>query len=226
MKRFFSWASLGLVGLLSAGNLLRVESPIRPPKPEEPVDTSTLAQDAANLNKAHAYDVSAQDLAYLTRVVYFEGVSDRRAQTSADLTKGYDAIASVLLNRYEFDARHGTNRFGGEDGLIGVAKKNYAFSCIKDRPEFFEQSSFKNANSIALTRGNMNAERADAIYESLRGVLAHEKDDPTNGATYYKTGAVKDQWEGTEAFRAGGHSCKRRFTKRINSHEFFKVDCD
>ena len=223
LRRGFQIGSLGLFGILAAGNLLSDRC-----KKEalEESFSSSLEEQTSFLNERFSYALSAEDLVYLTRILYFEGAFDAHATTEDELRLGYDAIASVIKNRWAFDQEHKSNKFGGKKGLRGVAENDYAFSCVRDNPAYFAEKSFyETKNEFSLIYGQMNFSRTELAYASFVAILSETREDPTDSATFYKTRDIPQVWEGTEAFHVHRKACKRVFTVRINSHEFFEIVC-
>ncbi|MBL7051775.1 MAG: cell wall hydrolase [Nanoarchaeota archaeon] len=136
-------ASLGILGLLSAGNLGHLydsnDSVSETRVEERAEETSsgcnlgerignvlsgrqlegklgTLENDAKVLNRIGDYGLSTEDLAYVTRVVFLEGSYDRHAQNLEDYKDGFEAIAFSVLNRWNYDNEKGTHHFFGRNG--------------------------------------------------------------------------------------------------------------
>ena len=230
-----SWGILGLIGLGSFGNCYHREIPVKELIPV--VDNEiNLERDAQMLN-GKDYDVTAKDLARITRVMYFEGTGDRQINSVDDLKLSYTAIASVIRNREAFDRLNRTHKFT-DDGLVGVVNRNiinkkgkkiYQFSCIPDNTEYFEDSNFENN---ALVTGSMGVQETETAYTTLIDVLTGEVEDPTNGALFYKTKEVSFrkknpiQWHGQVAFYLGEDDCLIDHSVDRFSHKYYGIrDC-
>ena len=186
-----------------------------------------LERDVEELNES-GYALEAEDLAYLSRVLYFEGAFDPKAESLGDIREGYAAIASVIKNRWEFDQKHGKNKFRGDDGLLGVSQKSKAFSCIDLDKGYFVEEKFSDAwGDIDLIVGKMNSQRLALAYHTLVSVLAGEISDPTQDAVFYVADYVEADWNGDIAFALDNRTlCLRRGpTVQVNTHEFYEVDC-
>lgn len=185
------------------------------------IASTQLRKDASQLNR-QGYNLKPEDLVYATRVLYWEGYGDPKAKTSKDMQKGLEAIASVILNRYEFDQLHNTNKFGGQQGVMGVVKRQGQFSCIRDRPSYFTQKSLHDQkNNPHLYASGMKRNGLDLAYNALIDILSKNKEDPTNSAVFYKTVYVQRQWHDVPAFSLKGHQFIRGNTANINSHRFY-----
>ncbi len=202
----------------------RVE--IVPPQPS--LEELTLEAAAERLNEEHQYGLSAEDLVYVARVLYFEGAFDKKASSEEDIATGYEAMASVILNRYLWDREHGTTKFGKENTLRAVVEKPYAFSCrdVPKNKELFEPKTFKNKKGEwQLAYGRMHPDRVELAYDALLDVLDEAIVDPTDGAMFYKADYAGVRWENTHAFSMPDAQCYRTFGNKINTHEFFVVEC-
>lgn len=239
---FGSWGILGLLGLGSLGNLYdRKVSVVDEPTPvvQEDSDEIDLERDSELLGR-FCYDLTPKDLAYITRILYFEGTFDKEIRDTDDLRLSYIAIASVIKNRYWFDKLNNTQKFTN-DSLVGVVDKHvtyrsgkrvYQFSCVQDNRKYFKNSSFVENGSVKLATEQMGVRETETAYTTLVDVLTGEAEDPTDGALYYKTKEISFRhppvrWHGKSAFSLGGKVCKFSFNKDNLSHKYYGIEgCD
>ena len=245
MNRKLSWSALGLLGLLGLSNVTKcvdvnenvssgcLEEIVEIEKPQ----VTSIEADVERLNQIDSgYRLTEEELVFLSRILYFEEGTfieeNKQGLTKDDIHEGYEAIASVLLNRYEFDTKNNSHKFHrkkSNGSLITYAKFPYAFSCIKDRKNFFNPETFKDdQGNMVLKHGLMDSESIEGAYKALVNVLSGEAEDPTNGALFYKTKKIGNEgvvWHGTEAFWLNRKPCKREWSNDITNHQYYHVNC-
>ncbi len=247
MNRKLTIASLGLLGVLGVlglGNVARCvdsdeasEGCSLEEKVEAPKEDSNFENDAQVLNQIDpGYRLTGEELIFLTRMIYFEDgafVNElRKGFDEGEIQKSNEAIAFVLLNRYELDTKNNSNKFhrkGSNGSLITYAKFNHAFSCLKDRKTYFDSKTFRDEQGrLTLMHEGLNQEYLDVAYNALVRVLSKEVEDPTDEALYYKTKKLgktgREVWHGTEAFWLNG-SCERDWNVDITHHQYYGVNC-
>jgi len=249
MNRKLSWIALGLLGILGLGNVARcvdreetsegcsLEEKVVEPVVQEGV--INIQADVERLNQINSnYRLTSQEMVFLTRIIYFEDGSFvtnlREGFSENEIRKSNEAIASVLLNRYEFDTQNNSNKFHrkvSNGSLITYARFNNAFSCLKDKKKYFNSESFRDENgNLTLMHSGLDQEYLKIAYTALVRVLSDEVEDPTNGALYYKTiqlGRTREVvWHNTEAFWLNGNSCKMDWNVNITNHQYYGVNCE
>jgi len=175
------------------------------------------------------YFRTPEELAYVSRVVYFEGAFDREAGNEKELREGMESIAQVILNRYEHDTtkRRKFSRKGDNlKDLVFTSHKNkkggrtYQFTCIRDNPEYFYEnglSVYGKDGKIKVGVGGMNLKKSQLAYESVLKVLKEENENKGGDSLFYKNPVASDKYNQNWEKRYG---VKR--VAGVNSHDFYK----
>jgi hypothetical protein len=186
--------------------------------------SDAIVNDSKSLIEDGIIDNPAQ-LVYITRVVYFEGAYDPRARSLGDVKSGLAGIASVMYNRYLFDASREKNglprvfsKKGGNlfDVVFHYAPNRYGgvtwqFSAIPDNVSYFNSNE-----SLTLASGKMNPDRTLLCYRALVDVLTERATDNTNAALFYQNPGMVD------AYNRNWKDRGLDDVKKINSHVFFR----
>ncbi|MFH1972771.1 MAG: hypothetical protein ABIJ18_04820 [archaeon] len=238
MKRF---TSLGLVALLSVANTGKLGIPELHPHgmveeslPEEiqkakwtpesvPRKVSTeeilempLEEAAETINRVYGYNLTAKDLIYLSRLLYFEAGSDPktivdRKYSEEKVKEGYQGIMNVIKNRNDFDLSQGRftrfnctheKRFGDGTLISVVIDHKREWNAIEDNKFYFSNWSLDKAlndgdvmtpqrlklkDAVNQKQRQEVSERVNWAYEVVIGVLNQDLEDNTNGAITYRT---------------------------------------
>ncbi|MBI5797888.1 hypothetical protein HZA98_03220 [Candidatus Woesearchaeota archaeon] len=234
MNRKFSLASLGICGLIAAGNCIPHKAHVvQGLAPEHAVHESGALGDEVDRLAGKGYSVTGSDLAALTRVLYFEDAGDSKLHGDEEQRQGYAAIAEVIRNRYLFDTCNadapvknpscGNDNprvmYGGDKGLRGIIFKEnkgvHQFSSLGDHPEWFTKDSLgRGLNARDSTGKVLDQHQLDLAYAALTAVFEGRTEDITNGALSYKNSAMSDAqngkhitWHDQEVFGAVSTDC-------------------
>ena len=197
--------------------------------PPEPTVVTDPIEHLAFRLRDHGYEVDGKGIVTVLRVMYLEGaydsqISSKEAQRESDLM-----IAASILNRYNFDKDHDTNKFGGKQGLVGVVQKPWQYSAFNPRHSDFSDESynFENGDLRITTKRVQDKTRIRELAAALIDIASGNIEDPTSGALYYKTDGVNDWWDGSVAFWLDEKTeCKREYVGKHGSHEVFGVNCN
>lgn len=185
----------------------------------------TIEEQAKQLNKTHNYNITGEDLVFLTRVTYMEAASDSKAKTTEDLKKGWQGVANVIRNRYEFDKHNETHKFSNKLGLRNVIEAPMQFHPVSFFPDLFKHLKNKD-DKPRLAYGKINKKRVEQIYQVVVEVLDGSLKDITDSAVYFHTDYVREgRRNGTTAFYLKKNPCKTTYNGQINSHLFFGTTC-
>jgi len=250
MNRKLPWFALGLLGLLGLSNVSKcmgisenvyrgcLEEIVEIEKAqvvsiETDVERLRYEIDAGRLDSK--YQLTAKDLIFLARLVYHEEgsllVGRGKGFTDEEIVKGYEAVASVLLNRFEFDNRYNTTKFHNSGiKLIDYALKEGQFDAIKNYPDSFTKESLKDKNGkLTLGSNPWGQQSREVVYNALVRVLSGKVEDRTFGSLYYKTKRLGENgkvvWHGTEAFWLNDYRCNLDWNANITDHQYYGVDC-
>lgn len=191
----------------------------------------SIEEQAEILNERFGYDLTGEDLAYITRTVYMEAGSDPKAKTEEDLKKGWKGVAQVILHRYLLNRNHGTHLFlkkGHENSIRAIVDAPNQFHGVRDNQEIFRKQTFYTKDGeIKLAHKAMDTKKAAAIYQTIIAVLSGEEKDITDQAVYFHGYYVENgRKDGTTAFHLNEETpCKTRLTTQINTHRFFGTNC-
>ncbi len=213
---------LGSLDALFEPGYSKVCSENLPPQP--PLPAPDKIEELASYLTAQGFDVDGKDLVTVCRVMYNEGAGVTDPQS--DL-----AIAATIINRYNFDQEHSTNRFGGENGLVGVVTRSGQYNGYDQNPEDFSpESMYREDGTLQLSPPRLSTtrerERMAELATALVDIATGKKEDPTNGATHYKRDYVDQTWQG-DIFTVimGVATCRLDYETEIGRHEFFGLDC-
>ena len=244
MNRKLSWSALGLLGLLGLSNVTKcvdvnenvssgcLEEIVEIEKPQ----VTSIEADVERLNQIDSgYRLTEEELVFLSRILYFEEGTfiqkNKQGLTKDDIQEGYEAIASVLLNRYEFDTKNNSHKFHNSGiKLIDYALKERQFDAIKNYPDSFTKESLRDENGkLTLGSNPWGQQSREIAYNALVRVLSGQVEDRTFGSLYYKTKNLGEKrkvvWHGTEAFWLNDHRCNLDWNANITDHQYYGVDC-
>ena len=197
--------------------------------------TDRVSKDAAEISRK-GIQISPEQLAYISRVVYFEGTFDKKASKDPQkILSGVHAITHVIKNRWEFEKqKDGTfGRRNKKDTLFDVAFHHgtktrndrtytvWQFTCIRDHPKYFYEHRGKKGwdmyegGDIKVAVGNMDPVRAQLAYEGVVDALSGKVPDPTGKSLFYQNPRFADKYN-------RNWDKKLDKVKEINSHVFYK----
>lgn len=187
----------------------------------------SLEEQTTRLNEMHNYNMSPEDLVFVTRVTYMESGNDPKAKTKEELEKGWEGVAQVILNRYLFDKNHNTHLFAKGSSLRAIVEAKMQFHPVYFFPKLFEEKTFENKEGEAtLSYGRINAKKINDVYSTVISVLEQKNEDSTNEAVFFHADYVKKgRKDGTKPFSVKKTPCYTRFTTQINTHRFFATSC-
>jgi N-acetylmuramoyl-L-alanine amidase len=127
-------------------------------------------------SKTQPYRASAQEIDTLARTLWGEARGEG--------ILGMAAVAAVIMNRVRADLGHDNKPDWWGEGILGVCRKPYQFSCWNDNdPNRVKLRSVNNADPLfvqAITIAHLAA----------AGWLA----DPTVGSTHYHAITIHPNW--------------------------------
>ena len=230
---------IGLTTLLSAtfytketqsnfSSLTQKGSPSKEQVCELPLEERlSVEEQTKRLNEMHNYNMTSEDLIFITRVTYMESGNDPKAKTQEDTRKGWEGVAQVILNRYFFDKNHNTHLFGKGSGLRGIIEAKMQFHPVYFFPKLFDEKTFRDKEGrIILNYGRISPKKVTQVYDTVISVLEQKNNDITDEAVFFHADYVKKgRKEGTRAFYLKKTPCLTRFTTKINTHKFFGTNC-
>lgn len=199
----------------------------------------SVTKDAREISDG-GYPMTPEQLAYLTRLAYFETAFDKRAKKEGDVVEGAEAVANVIKNRVDFDRSCNTNMFtrkGKGKDLFNVGFNSrphrsggrvYEFTAIQKEPRYFYEHNGKEGwdmhakGVVNFSVGEMNKTKANLVYEGVRNVFLGEvPDDNTKGALFYNNPKAIDKYNRNWEKR---YSLKKGVS--VNSHDFYVPQFD
>lgn len=214
----------------------RIEKTVKDSRVENPNFSyeDKVSQDALEFVRKGFIDTPEQ-LAFITRVGYWEAGFDPKARNDEDIKEGLRAVFSVMYNRWKYDtireqngqprgfSKNGDNLF---DVVFHHGKKNghtvYQFTAIRDRYYYFldhvgTANDIHKDGKINIAIGQMDPMRTDLVYEALIEVLSEQVPDNTRGSLYYQNPRAVDRHNRNWENRYGV-----RHVQTVNSHQFYR----
>jgi spore germination cell wall hydrolase CwlJ-like protein len=158
-----------------------------------PIHDKNIGEKPSKENlQEHAFEL-ALSIDVLARTIWGEARGEG--------TIGMQAVASVVLNRFEAATKKGAHWWGSS--FIEICQKPYQFSCWNENDPNLHKLLHVDTSDLYFATAKRIAQRC------ILGCL----DDPTSGATHYHAAGIMPRWaKGEEQ------------TTTIGSHIFYRIE--
>ena len=234
MKRFLTYAGLGgILGYFIANGIQPTSTHIQPStttqivqqSEQQPTQQQSLEQLLSQpveqtvqyLSNNYDIPISPEELIYMTRLVYFEGL-DPKAKRAGELDKAFALVAHNIRDRYQWDKTH-PNVFSKEGTIENIIfnknKKGSQYSSTHDKADQFTQKSLTQDGKYSVKTPIMTRKETQLAYRIVLETLVGEQHDLPENILYFINPELNKQIGGRSDIQANAHA----FT-------YFDTSCD